>query len=141
MPDGSISAMSPRAPGVPWYRPLPPIGLRSCLLDAGCCTGSPRVFLIHVLAESTTGPRGVRIDTAILADPYVERGQARRRLFPAQPVISASYLNQDPSSAGAPDWRKFFEEAGAKGKIDVRPSESHVSRWESRTRCRVPRRR
>ena len=91
-------------------------------------------LLIHVLAESTTGSmrRGVRIDKAILADPYVERGQARRHLFPAQPVISASYLNQDPSSAGAPDWRKFFEEAGAKGKIDVRPSESHVSRWEPR---------
>ena len=85
-----------------------------------------------MLAESRTGPRGVRIDTAILADPYVERGQARRRLFPAQPVISVSYLNQDPSSAGAPDWRRFFEEAGAKGKIDVRPSESHVSRWEPR---------
>ena len=87
-------------------------------------------LLTHVLVESENSPRCVRIGSALLADPYVERGQSRRCLFPASPAISALYLTQDPESAGPREWRTFIETAGAKGALEVRPVEDHASRGQ-----------
>ena len=86
-------------------------------------------LLSQVLVESEGGPRGIPAGDALLADPYVERGQDRRRLFTADPVISAAYLEQDPKSAGAHEWRAFFEKAGTKGALKVRPMQTHAYRW------------
>ena len=75
-------------------------------------------LLIRVLVESANGMKGVPVATALLAEPYV-RGQNRTCLFPNTPVISDVYLD-DPRSPAPNDWRRFFEEAGAKGALAVR---------------------
>ena len=85
-------------------------------------------LLTRVLVESESDPKGVPVGEALLADPYVERGQGRRRLFPTKPAISAAYLEQDPKSADAHEWRTFFDKAGAKGELKVRRVEDRVER-------------
>ena len=87
-------------------------------------------LIIHVLVESDGVKKGVSIDEALLADPYVEHGQSRRLLFPALWSISADYIDQDPDSARAYQWRTFFENSGAKGALEVQPIPSHRSRSE-----------
>ena len=89
-------------------------------------------LLTHVLVESKSGSKGVPASEALLADPYVENGQDRRRLFSADPVIAAGYLEQDPKSAGAHEWRAFFERAGAKGAVKVKPLKTRASRWDNK---------
>ncbi len=88
-------------------------------------------LLTHVLAESREGVRGVPIAEALVADPYVERGESRRRLFPSVLPISSAYLEQDPKGADAHQWRAFFEKAGAVGTLGVRAVETHASRYEA----------
>ena len=84
----------------------------------------------HVLVESDGVKKGVSIDEALLEDPYVEHGQSRRLLFPALWSISADYIDQDPDSARAYQWRAFFEDVGAKGALEVQLIQSQRSRWE-----------
>ena len=86
-------------------------------------------LLIRVLVESANGRKGVPVDAALLAEPYV-RGQSRTCLFPNMPVISAAYL-EDPETADPREWRTFFEEAGAKGALAVQPMGDRVNQWES----------
>ena len=86
-------------------------------------------LLTHMLVISENDQIGVPVGEALLADPYVEYGQDRRRLFRATPVISAAYLEQDPKSADAREWRAFLENAGAKGGLKVRGIKDHASRW------------
>lgn len=82
-------------------------------------------LLTWVLVDSSTGPRGVPIGDALVADPYVERGDVRRRLLPRVPPIAAAYGEQDPGSESAQEWRLLFEKAGAQGTLSVRP----INRW------------
>ena len=89
-------------------------------------------IMTHVLVESDGVKRGVPIAEALLADPYVERGQSHRLLFPALWPISADYIDQDPDSARPYQWRTFFEDAGAQGALEVRSIQSHRSRGEWR---------
>ena len=39
-------------------------------------------------------------------------------------------METDPKSAGAHEWRTFFERAGAKGALEVRSLEKTANRWE-----------
>ena len=89
-------------------------------------------LITHVLVESDGIKKGVPVDEALLADPYVEHGQSRRLLFPALWSISADYIDKDPDSARSYQWRAFFEDAGAKGALEVRSIQSHRSRREWR---------
>ena len=89
-----------------------------------------RDLLLRLLVESATGRRGVPVRDALLAEPYV-RGQRRGCLFPNTPVVSAAYL-EEPETADPNEWRTFFEAAGAKGALAVRPIEHRVNRWERR---------
>lgn len=87
-------------------------------------------LLTRVLAESRTGPRGVPIGKAVLADPYVEPSQGRRSWFPGQLALSATYLEQDPKNGGVHEWRMFFESAGLRGKLEVRTEDNRISRYQ-----------
>ncbi len=77
-------------------------------------------LLTHVLVDSESGSASLPVGEALLATPYVEHGGDRALLFPANPSISADYLDQDPKHANSREWRAFFEKAGAKGEIEVR---------------------
>ena len=85
-------------------------------------------LLTHVLVESESGQRGLPVHEALLATPYVDRGKDRALLFPANPTISSAYLDQDTKHASSREWRAFFEEAGAKGGLEVRT----VKEWAGR---------
>ncbi len=87
-------------------------------------------LITHVMVESDGVKKGVPINEALLADPYVEHGQNRRLLFPTLWPISTDYIDQDPDSASAYQWRIFFESSGAKGALEVLPIQSHQSRWK-----------
>ena len=87
-------------------------------------------LLNRVLVRSQEDRLGIPLREALLADPYVDHGQERRRLFSEVPPIAADYLEMDPASAGAHKWRTFFEQAGAKGGLEVRPSEMCAGRWQ-----------
>ena len=87
-------------------------------------------LLTHVLVQSNGRRLGVRVEEALLADPYVAHGQDRRLLFSGVPVVAGIYMETDPKSAGAHEWRTFFERAGAKGALEVRSLEKTANRWE-----------
>lgn len=87
-------------------------------------------LLTLVLVDSGNGPKGVPVGEALLADPYLERGEGRRRLFTENPGISAAYLEQDPTNADAGEWRAFLEQAGAKGVVEVQSMETRVGRYD-----------
>lgn len=87
-------------------------------------------LLTLVEVDTESGPKGIPAGEALLADPYVECGRDRRRLFSTVPAISAEYLEEDPRHADAREWRTFFENAGAKGALAVRPVKNHASRGE-----------
>ena len=84
----------------------------------------------HLLVQSNGGQVGVRVEEALLADPYVAHGQDRRHLFSGVPVVAGVYMETDPRNAGSHDWRTFFERAGAKGALEVHSSEKSADRWE-----------
>ena len=86
-------------------------------------------LLTLVRVDTEDGPKGVPVGEALLADPYVERGRDRRRLFPTVSAISADYLEHDPKHADAHEWRDFLEKAGAKGALALRCMETHAGRW------------
>ena len=90
-------------------------------------------LLTQILVGSESDPSSVPVDEALLADPYVEDRQGRRRLFPGNPAVSAVYLEQDPKKADAGEWRTFFEQVGVKGKLEVRLVKEHVSRYDRRS--------
>lgn len=94
----------------------------------------PRPDLLSLVQVDTeSGPKGIPADEALLADPYVEYGRGRRRLFPVVPVISADYLERDPKHGNAREWRAFLEKAnksGALGALQVRRVLTHAHRGE-----------
>ena len=90
-------------------------------------------LLIRVLVGPESDPSSAPVDEALLANPYVEDRQGRRRLFPGKPEVSAVYLEQDPKKADAREWRTFFEQVGIKGKLEVRPVKEHASRYDRRS--------
>ena len=90
-------------------------------------------LLIRILVGPEIDPSSVPAEEALLADPYVEDRQGRRRLFPGKPAVSAVYLEQDPKKADPHEWRTFFERVGVKGKLEVRPVKEHASRYDRRS--------
>ena len=87
-------------------------------------------LLSHVLAQSNEKMVAAPAGEALLADPYVEAGHGRRRLWANVPAIDGVYLETDPKSAGAHEWRTFFEKAGAKGQLEVRSLTRTAYRWQ-----------
>lgn len=87
-------------------------------------------LLTLVQVDTESDPKGIPAGEALLADPYVEGGRDRQRLFPTVPAISADYLEQDPKRADAREWLTFLEKAGAKGALQVRRVLTHACRWE-----------
>lgn len=85
-------------------------------------------LLTHVLVQADGDQLGIPVGEALLADPYVDHGQERRYLFSGIPAIAGAYMETDPKSAGAHEWRTFFEEAGAKGGVEVKDSRKIASR-------------
>lgn len=85
-------------------------------------------LLTHVIVESGDDQDCIRTNEALIADPYVERGDSRRVLFGELPPISPSYLTDDPKGRDAHEWRSLFEGAGAQGPLRVKTVESHVGR-------------
>ncbi len=53
-------------------------------------------LLTYVLVQSNGNQLGIRVRDALLADPYVEHGQDRRRLFPDVSAITGMYVETDP---------------------------------------------
>ena len=90
-------------------------------------------LLIHVLVQSNGDQLGIPVGDALLADPYVEHGQDRRRLLSDVAAITGVYVEMDPKSAGAHEWRTFFEKAGAKGGVEVKASKTTANRGERET--------
>lgn len=88
-------------------------------------------LLTRVLVDSDTGWRAVPIGDALVADPYVERGDIRRHLLPRLPAITAAYGEGDPASKSAQEWRSLFERAGAQGALSVNAIRTRRSQWES----------
>ncbi|MBI4614142.1 MAG: DUF3883 domain-containing protein [Planctomycetes bacterium] len=60
------------------------------------------------------GGRVVRPRDALLADPYVPRGEVRRRAFPDRPPVSPLYAEGE---SDVPALCRFFEELGLNGSI------------------------
>ena len=93
-------------------------------------------LVTHVLAESEHGERkGVAVNDALLADPYVrpeEAGRSRRLLFASVPTVCADYLAGE-ATADAHEWRTFLEKAGAHGAPRVRVVENRASRWDKQS--------
>ena len=87
-------------------------------------------LLPYVLVESTGNLRGVPVGDALLADPYVEHGQNRRRLFGGAHAITSTYLEDDPKGGAPHEWRVFFEKARALGKLAVKEVDKWCGRWE-----------
>ena len=102
-------------------------------------------LLTHVLVESEGELQGKPVTAALLANPYVEHGQDRRRLFPTAPAIAATYFEADPKSGGTYEWRVFFEKALALGKLEVeravtwcwRGQRQHVARFLGCTEAEI----
>ena len=83
-----------------------------------------------VLVQSNGELLATPIGEALLADPYVEFGHDRQRLWTDVPAIDGAYLETDPNNAGAHEWRTFFEKAGAKGQLEVQSLSQTASRWQ-----------
>ena len=99
------------------------------LVDLGhwaMARGTRADLVTHVLANTPSGPAGIPVDEALIADPYVERGEGRRTLFPWLPPISAAYVEGDPRGNDAHGWCSLFEKAGAQGTLRVRSIEEHA---------------
>ena len=87
-------------------------------------------LVTHVLVQSNGEQQCVPVGDALLADPYVDHGRDRRRLWFRVPAIDAAYMETDPKSAGAHEWRTFFEKAGAKGALEVQSMSKSANRSE-----------
>jgi hypothetical protein len=86
-------------------------------------------LLTHVLVETAEGEVGVPVAEAIVADPYVERGENRRRLYATRQPISSAYLRKYSTDTDAHGWRTLFEKAGARGQLELRAVQSTL--WQS----------
>lgn len=86
-------------------------------------------LLTHVLVDSDQGIVGIPVTKALVADPYVERGENRRRLYPTGVPISNVYVQGFSTEANAHEWRTLFEKAGARGSLEIRAVESSTSRF------------
>ena len=91
-----------------------------------------RELLVRVLAERGGDLCNVPTADALLSGPYVQN-QQRERLFPTMPVISGAYLEGSAVTDPA-QWRVFFEDAGAKGGVDVLTVDrGRADSWQTRT--------
>ena len=88
-------------------------------------------LLTWVLVDTPDGAKGVPVNEALLADPYVDANQGRRLLFPKRFPISPEYVEQRPTNKSEPEeWRLFLEKAGVKGKLKVVLTRRHASRHQ-----------
>lgn len=70
----------------------------------------------HLVVESKEGVNLSEPSSALIATPYVEDGESREAVFPTLPKISSLYLEN--GRASPEDWRKFFQQLDAKGRLE-----------------------
>lgn len=87
-------------------------------------------LLPYVLVHTDAKEQLIPIEEALLAAPYTKAGPDRQRLWNGVSVIHGAYLEKDLNNGSAQEWHKFFESAGAKGKLKVQPSVRDVARSE-----------
>ena len=88
-------------------------------------------ILTWVLVDTPDGARGIPVEEALLAEPYVDANQGRCLLFPKRFPISPDYMEQHSTGKGEPEkWRLFLEKAGIKGKLKVVPTRRRASRHQ-----------
>lgn len=88
-------------------------------------------LLTQVVVGSGRESRILPIAEALLAEPYLEDGAKRRRLFPEWPTVADAYLRTDPASASASEWAAFLTKAGARNTVVVRERSEHFDSWRS----------
>ncbi|MCW8137935.1 MAG: hypothetical protein KIT58_03430, partial [Planctomycetota bacterium] len=76
-------------------------------------------LLSHVVVDVQGVSRVVPIESALVAEPYVSTGAARRALHEGAPAISAEYVLSDPFGADLNVWRVAFETGKALGPLRV----------------------
>lgn len=82
----------------------------------------------HLVVDTPDGEQSVvPCGEALIAEPYIERGQARTALFPNH-AISEYYLGS--TSTNSADWRAFFEGRGAKGALRLVENRKWYARGE-----------
>lgn len=87
-------------------------------------------LVTHVVVQAGGGRRAVAVQHALLAEPYVEHGVARRRIWPSSGAVVADYVEEDPSGADAHEWRVFFERLDILGPVRLSPLADHASRYQ-----------
>ena len=86
-------------------------------------------LLTRVLVDTSDGAKGIPVDEALLAEPYVEVSQGRRLLFPKMLPVSPDYMEPCRTDRDErEEWRLFLEEAGVKGRLEVVRKERHAGR-------------
>jgi hypothetical protein len=90
-----------------------------------------RSDLVRQLVVGTADGQEVSpADEAVLAEPYVEHGKARRQIWPHRGVVAEDYVLSDPEARDAHEWRVFFERLGVLGPVRVTSREEHAARYE-----------
>ena len=86
-------------------------------------------LLTQVVVGSGRESRIAPIAEALLAEPYLEDGAKRRRLFPEWPTVADAYLRKDPAGASESEWAAFLTRAGARNTPAVRERSDHHRSW------------
>ena len=87
-------------------------------------------LVTHLVVLSDEGIRAVPATQALLAEPYVEHGEARRRIWPASGVVVPDYVETDPSGADAHEWRVFLERLDVLGPVRLAAQKRYAGRYQ-----------
>lgn len=87
-------------------------------------------LITHLVVSSNERASAVPANEAVLAEPYVEHGEARRRIWPDSGVVVADYVETDPSGADAHEWRVFLERLDVLGPVRLSAQKRYASRYQ-----------
>ena len=88
-------------------------------------------LVTHVLVDSKFMKGYALAEESLVADPYIEQGEHRRRIFNELSAIVSDYLDLDPDKSGRHEWRTFFEKTGAKGNLEIKEIKSWANRYDT----------
>ena len=92
--------------------------------------GNRADLISHVVVVSADERLAVAVEEALLAEPFVEHGPARRRIWPSLGVIVADYVEKDPAGGDAHEWRVFLERLGVRGPVRLASIDHHAGRYQ-----------
>lgn len=87
-------------------------------------------LLTHLVVMIPEGRRVVPVGEALLADPYVEHGESRRRIWPSAGTVVADMVESDPGARDAREWRIFLERLPVLGPVRLLPREFPLHRYQ-----------